>query len=562
MKILFLGRHYTYFRNFESVVRELASRGHRIHLTVERGGDPLGTRGLALVESLAAEYPGITHGEAPGRADDRSTWTAGRLRLGVDYLRYLHPLYDNSPLLIERARDRTPAAVVALAHGVRAAGEWSRRAVSALVDKVERAVPDDPAIRAFIEEQDPDLVLITPLLSLGSSQVDYLRAARALGIPTALCVWSWDHLSSKAVIRDCPDRVFVWNNTQRQEAIELHDVPADRVVVTGAQCFDQWFNRAPSRSREEFCRHVGLPVDRPYILWVCSTMVYGDPPEAPSVVEWVRRVRASASPRFRDRAILIRPHPSRLSEWDDIDLRDLNVVVYGGNPVDAQSKADYFDSLYYSEVVVGINTSAFIEAGIVGRPVLAIVVPEIAGSQWGTVHFHYLVNVGGGLLTVAHGFDDHLPQLDAALANPQHGVKPFVREFVRPHGLERPATAIFVDEVEAMSGMQAAPVRPDPLHVVWARLGEWISRTRDSERFERWVLSSRELESALRLRHAHETKAIQRAAKRAAKDAARLQALQERQALLDERQRQRDARMTEWRRQRKEREAQARTPSS
>ena len=90
-------------------------------------------------------------------------------------------------------------------------------------------------------------MLLTPLIDLGSSQIDYLRAARALGIPTALCVWSWDHLSSKALIRECPDRVFVWNETQKREAVELHRVPAERVVVTGAQCFDHWFDRTPSR---------------------------------------------------------------------------------------------------------------------------------------------------------------------------------------------------------------------------------------------------------------------------------------------------------------------------
>ena len=40
--------------------------------------------------------------------------------------------------------------------------------------------------------------------------------------------------------RVAPDRVFLWNDRQRDEACELHGVPADRVVVTGAQLFDQF----------------------------------------------------------------------------------------------------------------------------------------------------------------------------------------------------------------------------------------------------------------------------------------------------------------------------------
>ena len=554
MKILFLGRHYTYFRNFESVLRELAVRGHQVYLAVERG-DPQGMGGITLVEALAAAFPNITYGEAPGRADDEWAWTAGRLRLGIDYLRYQHRLFDRAPQLRERSRGRTPGAFVALGDLVQRAGEWSRRASSTLVRRLERAVPDDPAIRAFIEEQRPDLVLLTPLISLGSSQIDYLRAARALGIPTALCVWSWDHLSSKALIREWPDRVFVWNDTQKREAIELHGLPGDRVVVTGAQCFDQWFGRTPSRSREEFCRQMGLPADRPYLLYVCSALLHGSPAEAPFVVEWLRRIRASASPRLREAGILVRPHPSRFAEWEGIDTRDLNVVVAGGNPVDVQSRADYFDALVHSAAVIGINTSAFIEAGIVGRSVHTIILPELEENQTGTVHFDYLLKAGGGLLNVSRDFDEHLRQLDAVLANPPQTVKPFVREFVRPHGLEKPATPIFVEHVEAMSGLTAAPLRPDP----WKPVLSWaltrIARARDRERVERWVLSPRERESAHRLRHERELKAIRRAEKRADKDAARIHVLQERQAHLAERHRQREERMAQWRKQRAEKEA-------
>ena len=123
---------------------------------------------------------------------------------------------------------------------------------------MERAIPATPSIRAFIEARHPDLMLLTPLIDLASSQIDYLRAAREFGVPTALCVWSWDHLSSKALIRECPERVFVWNETQKREAVEMHRVPAERVVITGAQCFDHWFDRTPSRTRDEFCARIGL----------------------------------------------------------------------------------------------------------------------------------------------------------------------------------------------------------------------------------------------------------------------------------------------------------------
>jgi hypothetical protein len=412
--------------------------------------------------------------------------------------------------LRDRSRSRTPGAFVGLGRWVRRAGGWSRRMVSAIVRNVERAVPEDPSIREYLGAQRPDIVLLTPLIDLGSSQIEYLRAARALRIPTGLCVWSWDHLSSKALIRDTPDRVFVWNPTQKQEAIDLHDVPADRIVVTGAQCFDQWFDREPSRDRQTFCRQVGLPASPPFALWVCSALFQGSPVEAQFVLKWIESLRSSTSERLRSVPVLVRPHPSRVAEWKDVDLAGLNAVLWGGNPVDAQSRADYFDSLYYSAAVAGINTSAFIEAGIVGRPVHTIIVPDMASNQTGTVHFNYLLKAGGGLLEVARSFEEHAAQLDASLARDAHGVKPFVREFVRPNGLEVAATPVFVNFVESMAALKPAAPRPPRLQALWLSLAARAARARDDERYERWTLSERELASLQKLRGARQLKAQER----------------------------------------------------
>ena len=43
--------------------------------------------------------------------------------------------------------------------------------------------------------------------------------------------------------------------------------------------------------------------------------------------------------------------------------------------------ADYYDSMFHSVAVVGVNTSALIESGIVGRPVFTVLAAEFAGSR-------------------------------------------------------------------------------------------------------------------------------------------------------------------------------------
>jgi hypothetical protein len=505
MRILFFGRRFTYFRNFDSVLRELAGRGHVIHLAVERETD----EGRALIEGLTSEYPQHIRVEvAPERVQDEWAWIVSRLRHGLEYLRYQHRLFDDTPKLRDRSRERTPGFFVALADAVGRYARFMRRPIEGVLKWLERSTPDDPALQAYIAGRTPDVVLITPLIGLGSSQIDYLRAARSLGIPTALCVWSWDHLSSKALIRERPDRVFVWNDTQLREARTLHGVPSSTIVVTGAQCFDKWFERQPSRDREMFCRQVGLPADRPILLYVCSAPFSGSQPEAPFVLDWVRRIRSHASSRLRDTPILIRPHPSRRAEWEGLDLTPYaEVSVWGSDPISPDARADYFDSLFHSSVVVGLNTSAFIEAAILGRPVFTILLHEWHESQMGTVHFRYLFEAGGGLLTSATGFDEHLAQLDRELANPSKEIRPFVRAFVRPHGLDRAATPVFVEQVEAMHGIAVPPLAEPRLRGLARRILRKGIEWRDDARREHLAYSERELQRIVRLREMREAKA-------------------------------------------------------
>src|SRR5690606_20345434 len=112
---------------------------------------------------------------------------------------------------------------------------------------------------------------------------EYLRSARALGIRTGLCVYSWDNLTNKGLIHEPLDLVSVWNDAMKQEATSLHHVSADRVVITGAVAYDHWFSWRAASTREAFCERVGLPADRPYLLYLCSSKFI-----APDEVGFVR----------------------------------------------------------------------------------------------------------------------------------------------------------------------------------------------------------------------------------------------------------------------------------
>ncbi|HXG87677.1 MAG TPA: hypothetical protein VNJ02_05010 [Vicinamibacterales bacterium] len=502
MKVLFLARHFGYLRNYEATLRGLLQHGHQVHVAADRE-EALGAR--QMVERWSREWPGLTMGWTPDRESDDWFWLASRLRLAQDFLRYQHPRYDSAPQLRQRAQERIPTIVLG---ALKVMGfKWApiRAVMQGSLNALERSIPPGDAIDGFFTEQAADLVLITPLVELGSPQTDLLRGARRAGTRTALCVGSWDHLSSKSVVRDAPDRVFVWNEIQKREAIDLHRLDADRIVVTGAQCYDEWFERQPSTTRDEFCRAHGFAADRPVLLWTCSSLFRGGRPESELVEEWVKALRTSENLRLREAGILIRPHPQRIDEWRRADLSAFgHVAIKGGYPVDAASKASYFDALYHSAVVVGLNTSSLIEAGIIGRPVLSIVDQRYSRNQEGTLHWRYLSTVGGGLLQIAHGLGPHIDQLAAILdAEAPPDTRPFVAEFVRPHGLSVPATPALVAGIEAMAGGPAparagasatTALRPLLYPIILLRHGRgaWLRKRKVWKRdFKRWWQGSR-----------------------------------------------------------------------
>ena len=463
MKLLFFARHWSYLRNFESAVEELAARGHHVHMATDVE-EALG--GQQMMERLVARYPDrLSMSTAPGRALDAWSELTRRVRHALDYLRFLEPRYLATPHLAERARERAPRSLIRLLNIAYFRSERGRERLVRILRALERGLPRNPELEQFIAAHEPDAVLITPLVDIGSRQLDHLRAAKARGIRTVLPVGSWDHLSSKALLRLMPDAVLVWNEVQKIEAVEMHGVPAERVLVTGAQCYDQWWGRQPARTRDDFCARVGLRADRPYVLYVCSSLFRGTADEPAFVLDWIHALRSSQDARLQDIGILVRPHPARLKEWAEVDLTGYrNVAFWGAHPVDAEAKDDYFDSMYYAASVMGLNTSAFIEASVVGKPVHTVLLPEISThNQEGTIHFHYLLTVNGGLLRVARSLDEHVQLLAGSLAGPGGGDEKaarFAEGFVRPFGRAVPATPRFADAIErVVSGPAPAPER-------------------------------------------------------------------------------------------------------
>ena len=72
-----------------------------------------------------------------------------------------------------------------------------------------------------------------------------------------------------------------------------------------------------------------LPPDRPFLLYA-----FGPLPHRPSrrfVRHWIEQIRASDDEVLRSAAV-VRPHPTRMEEWSEVDLTDVpNVTLHAGH---------------------------------------------------------------------------------------------------------------------------------------------------------------------------------------------------------------------------------------
>lgn len=447
LRVIFFLQAINYDRIFEGLLRELLRRGHVVRILVQSDRRRLPVGAGEVFESLTAEFGGRLAWELVTETPSAVDVVAYNLRLVLDYLRYLEPEYRLAEPLRLRCRALLPGW---LASAIDAAGP-GRPAVASVLRALERALPPSPALTERLAAEHADVVMVAPLVALGSPQANALRAARQAGLPTVFPVASWDNLTNKGLVRDVPTATIVWNADQVREAVELQRLPRERVHAVGAHSWDHWFDWRPRTTAEEFAQKTGLDPEHPYFLYACSSQFIGGN-EAEFVAEWLDRLRRTDGD-LAQAGVLVRPHPQHAEIWKGVEL-GAGAVVWpraGEAPTSEQRKSDYYDSLYHALGVIGINTSVLMESAIVRRPVFTVATERYRSVQRGTLHFEYLAR-DGGALTVAESWDEHFQQLAELYANPARHAKQlegFLRRFVRPYGLDEPAAPRAAAVVEA-----------------------------------------------------------------------------------------------------------------
>ncbi len=462
MKFLFVAKQPRNAAAYFDTLHGLVQRGHRVTVAVQERDE---ARDRQLADRIDSDR--FTVVPCPAARIDEWGAVAPVVRRLRDSLHFLRPPLADSAALQTRVFDKLrqelalDAATSVVVDALRAIPPAQIGRLEAVLRLAEQSIPTSDLLDEFVASERPDVLLISPLVHFGSAQADVAASARRHGIPIWMLLFSWDNLSTKGCLHVEPDLMFVWNERQRREAEELHRFPSSRVVVVGAARFDSFFELEPVMTREQFLQPLGLDPSRPTLLYLCSSRLIA-PEELGFIRRWWSTVRGSSVPALREANILVRPHPDialppgevplKRHQWPAAPDVDAQAGRLFDDPRAVVLRTSYKDllglheSIFHSAAVIGLNTTAELEAGIVGRPVFSIQ-PDDDQGQRATLHFHYLTREQGGFVSVASTMPQHLAHLEPAVAEgfDPAPIRAFIESFLRPHGIDRPVSPILAD---------------------------------------------------------------------------------------------------------------------
>jgi CDP-Glycerol:Poly(glycerophosphate) glycerophosphotransferase len=248
--------------------------------------------------------------------------------------------------------------------------------------------------------------------------VPYLTAARRLGVPVVAHVASWDHTVGKGVISPHCEMYVVQNRGMEDDLVRYHDIPSERIVVSGWPQTDIYFRQRPRNAYDELLRSFGLDPERPLVVVMGNT-----PTNMPYEGRFVERILVWWESQARGRfSLLFRPHP-RDREWRErfgSALGRTDVHVQEPSFRDFEQLATL---LQHCDCVVTNAGTILLEALVNDRPAVCVLYDEGGppGESWAlknVIGEHYRELAESGAFYKAERFEEVVEGVWRALANP------------------------------------------------------------------------------------------------------------------------------------------------
>jgi hypothetical protein len=130
---------------------------------------------------------------------------------------------------------------------------------------LERVSYKNKRFEKLFDQYKPDCIFSTDIQS--ELDIAILNEGIFSNIKTAGMVRSWDNLTSKGLIRVIPNKLLVWNNIIKDEAICLQEIRESMISVIGIPHYDD-YKKNVFTNRKEFIEKIGGDQDKKLALFI------------------------------------------------------------------------------------------------------------------------------------------------------------------------------------------------------------------------------------------------------------------------------------------------------
>ena len=256
-------------------------------------------------------------------------------------------------------------------------------------DLIDRTIAHPWADHLF--DQHRPALLVTSNPGLIFSEIPLLRTAVRRRVRSMAVDPSWDNFTNKLIPVRRVNRLVVWNDLMKEQAIAFHGYQPDEVRVAGTPQWDLYFRDGTLATRAEFFARIGAdPSRRLVTLTTTPRELYPHHDHVLRVL--VRAMRSGAWPH--DPQVLVRLHPrdeiEAYAEFQQVPgviiEKPFRASVRAGDglavDVTVENQRHLANTMRHSDVVVNVASTLAIEAAIFDTPVVNISFDGEALSDW------------------------------------------------------------------------------------------------------------------------------------------------------------------------------------
>ncbi len=309
-----------------------------------------------------------------------------------------------------------------------------------LMPKIDGLVYHSRPFKHLFEKHKPDLVFIPDVI--GMQGIGMLRESKRQKIKTLGMCGSWDHFAKKYEPLKV-DRLLVWNEALKEEAMELHNYDKNDVFVVGVPQYDLFARKNLLMEKKDFFDKFNLDANKKLIFFASEAK---HSPDDGDIVEMILNF-IKEKKLLSGAQIFLRPYPGVKFDhqkfdkfngasdicinWIELD-KSFGMASHPWIPT-LDRMIDFMNIICHSDIIINTYSSISVEASAFLKPIININFDGYKKRPFNKSvkrfqllsHYKHVSETGG--VRMAESEKDLLSALNEFLSNPESNLENTVK---------------------------------------------------------------------------------------------------------------------------------------